>query len=145
MLKGEVNLIKLLIMIYNLQVARACYWVTLLKVIDLIETGIFVLRKKNNQITFLHVYHHITTVLTALISLRYIATGMAVFYPATNCSVHVIMYTYYLLSSIKGINKIVHPFKKYITIIQMVSNNTNSNFYFETTSLKSIRFINDHY
>ncbi|XP_033215559.1 elongation of very long chain fatty acids protein 4-like [Belonocnema kinseyi] len=103
-----------------LRIARACYWVSLLKVIDLIETVIFVLRKKNNQITFLHVYHHITTVLAALISLRYVATGMAVFYPATNCSVHVIMYTYYLLSSIEGINKKVYPFKKYVTIIQMV-------------------------
>lgn len=104
---------------------------TLLKVIDLTETGVFVLRKKNNQISFLHVYHHITTVFVAFISTRYIASGMAVFYPALNCSIHVVMYTYYLLSNIEGIKEIIFPFKRYITIAQMVSYNfkfVNKNF-----------------
>ncbi|XP_051163583.1 elongation of very long chain fatty acids protein 7-like [Leptopilina boulardi] len=102
------------------RLARACHLVTLLKVIDLTETVVFVLRKKNNQVSFLHLYHHISTVLIALISTRYIASGMAVFYPALNCSIHVIMYTYYLLSNIEGVKEIIFPFKRYITIAQMI-------------------------
>jgi len=38
-----------------------CYF--LLKVVDLVETIFFVLRKKNSQVSFLHVYHHIMMVL----------------------------------------------------------------------------------
>ncbi|XP_033216772.1 elongation of very long chain fatty acids protein 4-like [Belonocnema kinseyi] len=103
------------------QVVRASYVAAVLKIIDLIETGIFVLRKKNNQITTLHIYHHVTTVLVAVISSRYISTGMAVFVPILNCSVHVIMYTYYFLSNLDGpIKQMVLPLKRWITIIQMV-------------------------
>ncbi|XP_043470914.1 elongation of very long chain fatty acids protein 4-like [Leptopilina heterotoma] len=102
------------------RLAKACYVATMLKVIDLTETIVFVLRKKNNQVSFLHVYHHITTVSIAMLSTRYIASGMAVFYPALNCSIHVIMYTYYLLSNIEGVKKMIFPFKRYITIAQMV-------------------------
>lgn len=39
------------------------YWnFILLRAVELIETVVFVLRKKNNQVSFLHVYHHISTV-----------------------------------------------------------------------------------
>lgn len=100
---------------------RASYLAAVLKIIDLVETGIFILRKKNNQITALHLYHHVTTMIVAVISARYISTGMAVFVPILNCSVHVIMYTYYFLSNLDGpIKQMVFPLKRYITIIQMV-------------------------
>lgn len=32
------------------------YWIA--KLLDLLDTVFFVLRKKSNQITFLHTYHH---------------------------------------------------------------------------------------
>ncbi|XP_051162075.1 elongation of very long chain fatty acids protein 4-like [Leptopilina boulardi] len=102
------------------RMVRMTYFVFLLKIVDLIETGMFVLRKKYNQISWLHLYHHFTTALVAWISTRYIAGGMAVFYPAMNCSVHVIMYTYYLLSTTDSLKRYVLPFKRYVTIIQMV-------------------------
>lgn len=34
------------------------YFFYLLKVADLLDTIFFILRKKNNQVTFLHIYHH---------------------------------------------------------------------------------------
>ena len=101
----------------------------MLKAVDLIETGVFVLRKKKNQISFLHIYHHITTLIVGLIYTRYVAGGMAVFYPALNGAVHVIMYTYYFLNSIEGIKETVLPLKRYITIIQMVKKNFNFSTY----------------
>ena len=93
----------------------------MLKIIDLIETILFVLRKKNKQISFLHIYHHISTVLLGIIYIRYYAGGMAMLFPVLNCIVHVVMYTYYLLSNIEGLKEIILPFKRYVTIIQMVT------------------------
>lgn len=42
----------------GMQTARRAYVYFLIKVIDLLDTVFFVLRKKQNQVTFLHVYHH---------------------------------------------------------------------------------------
>lgn len=37
------------------------YYTWLLKGFELVETIFFVLRKKDNQVSVLHVYHHIST------------------------------------------------------------------------------------
>ena len=42
------------------QVAKVLWWYYFSKVIEFMDTIFFVLRKKRNQITFLHVYHHAT-------------------------------------------------------------------------------------
>lgn len=39
-------------------VVKVSYFFYFLKVVDLLDTIFFVLRKKNNQVTFLHIYHH---------------------------------------------------------------------------------------
>ncbi len=36
------------------------YWYFFSKSIELFDTVLMVLRKKNNQITFLHVFHHVS-------------------------------------------------------------------------------------
>lgn len=41
------------------------------KIIDLLDTCFFVLRKKQNQVTFLHVYHHTITALFSWMYLKY--------------------------------------------------------------------------
>ncbi|XP_033215082.1 elongation of very long chain fatty acids protein 7-like isoform X1 [Belonocnema kinseyi] len=103
-----------------IKIARIFYFFALLKIIDLIETGLFVLRKKNNQISFLHVYHHLSTVFYSMMFARYMAGGMSVFFVSMNSGIHAIMYSYYFFSNIEGIKEAIHPFKRYITIIQMV-------------------------
>nr|XP_050864630.1 elongation of very long chain fatty acids protein 7-like isoform X1 [Vespula vulgaris] len=104
-----------------MKIASGMWWTLILKLIDLIETEIFVLRKKNSQITFLHVYHHISTVLLMWLGVRYFAGGMACFLPLVNCSIHVIMYTYYFLSSLgPKIQKLILPYKPILTITQMI-------------------------
>ncbi|KAF7417512.1 hypothetical protein HZH68_000165 [Vespula germanica] len=105
----------------SMKIASGMWWTLILKIVDLIETEIFVLRKKNSQITFLHVYHHISTVLLIWLGVRYFAGGMACFLPLVNCSIHVIMYTYYFLSSLgPEIQKLILPYKPILTITQMV-------------------------
>jgi len=42
------------------QIAKAIWWFYFSKLLEFIDTIFFVLRKKNGQISFLHVYHHAT-------------------------------------------------------------------------------------
>lgn len=39
-------------------VVKVSYFFYFLKAVDLLDTIFFILRKKNNQVTFLHIYHH---------------------------------------------------------------------------------------
>lgn len=103
------------------KLAVISWWTLLVKIIDLVETFVFVLRKKDRQISFLHVYHHVTTVLLLWIAVKYFPGGMTVIPIVVNSMVHVIMYTYYLLSSGGPLmQKFISPIKSYITVIQMV-------------------------
>lgn len=97
-------------------------WYTLLvKLSDYIETPVFVLRKKQRQISFLHLYHHVTTVLLAWIYVKYFPNEATTTPLVLNCSVHVIMYTYYLLATFGGpMQRLLKPIKPMITIMQMV-------------------------
>ncbi|XP_078050495.1 very long chain fatty acid elongase 1-like [Augochlora pura] len=98
------------------------YWLSMiLKIIDLIETVLFVLRKKDNQVTFLHLYHHVTTVLVVWMFTKYYPVIMSAVPLGLNCAVHVIMYTYYFFSSFGDKTpKILKTIKPMITILQMV-------------------------
>jgi hypothetical protein len=49
------------------------WWFMLFRSTDLLETIFFVLRKKNNQISALHVYHHVSTLVMLYIMNRYSA------------------------------------------------------------------------
>jgi len=95
------------------------WWGLLLKIVDLSETICFVLRKKDQQISFLHTYHHVSTVFFLWSGLRYFIQGFIMTMAMLNCSVHVIMYSYYFLSTFGSIQRRLQTFKKWITIIQM--------------------------
>lgn len=47
------------------------YWYMIAKLFDLLDTIFFVLRKKSNQITFLHIYHHTITFTFSWYYLKY--------------------------------------------------------------------------
>ncbi|GLH03291.1 Elongation of very long chain fatty acids protein [Gryllus bimaculatus] len=51
------------------EVSAGAWWYFFSKIIELLDTVFFVLRKKQNQVTFLHVYHH---TITALFSWGYL-------------------------------------------------------------------------
>ncbi|XP_061835419.1 elongation of very long chain fatty acids protein 1a isoform X1 [Nerophis lumbriciformis] len=117
------------------------------KFIELIDTLFFVLRKKQNQITFLHVFHHSfmpwswwwgvyltpgrkRPIQTAQSVLNIMTTshqsslcpagGMCSFHAMINCGVHVIMYTYYGLSAAGPRFQKYLWWKKYMTAIQLM-------------------------
>lgn len=86
------------------------------KYIDYIDTIFIILRKKNNQLSFLHVYHHSTVgmIWGFLLSIGH-GNGSAGFGCLINSFIHVIMYSHYLMTSLGYSN----PFKRYITQAQM--------------------------
>ncbi|KAG7208154.1 hypothetical protein KM043_009721 [Ampulex compressa] len=97
------------------------WYVLIVKLIDFIETGVFVLRKKHNQITFLHLYHHVGIVLFTWLTGRYFCSAFGALGISINSSVHVLMYTYYLITSFGTTwQKILRPMKPLLTALQMV-------------------------
>lgn len=100
-----------------IKVTRLCYSYFLIKILDLMDTIFFVLRKKQNQVTFLHLYHHVGILMGAWGAVKYLPGGHVTFLGLLNTFVHVIMYTHYLLTSMK-IN--TGSWKKYITQLQLV-------------------------
>ncbi|XP_049603171.1 elongation of very long chain fatty acids protein 1a isoform X1 [Syngnathus scovelli] len=116
------------------------------KFIELLDTVFFVLRKKQNQITFLHVFHHSVmpwswwwgvmltpgedrfafaysladgnlSQLTQIFPIA--AGGMGSFHAMVNATVHVIMYTYYGLAAAGPRFQKFLWWKKYMTAIQL--------------------------
>ncbi|XP_051161071.1 elongation of very long chain fatty acids protein F-like [Leptopilina boulardi] len=104
----------------SMRILNASVLTLYLKFIDLSETVIYLLRKKNSQVSVLHLYHHISTFLVGVIFLRYFTSEVTMLFPLMNCAVHVIMYFYYFLSNFEGpIKQLIKPFKPYLTLIQM--------------------------
>ncbi|XP_034827564.1 very long chain fatty acid elongase AAEL008004-like [Maniola hyperantus] len=90
-----------------------------IKIVDLLDTVFFVLRKKFSQVSFLHVYHHLGMCLLGYIGTKYVPGGHGIMLGFINSLVHAVMYSYYLIS-------IVRPewvriwWKKYITQLQIL-------------------------
>lgn len=90
------------------------------KFIELLDTVFFVLRKKQGQITFLHVFHHSFMPWTWWWGVTLTpAGGMGSFHAMVNATVHVIMYTYYALSAAGPRFHKYLWWKKYMTAIQL--------------------------
>ncbi|XP_022229614.2 elongation of very long chain fatty acids protein 4 [Drosophila obscura] len=99
------------------------YFLFWLKTSELLETVIFVLRKKQNQVSNLHIFHHFSTLTLIYILIHYNRNGLAAYYVVfLNSLVHIIMYSYYLVTAVadKGVIRALTPVKKSITVIQMV-------------------------
>lgn len=93
----------------------------LVKVLDLMDTVFFVLRKSYRQITFLHVYHHILMVFGPYWGMWYYGYGGQIYMMGfLNSFVHVCMYFYYFLTTLKPEMKTKLWLKKSITILQLI-------------------------
>uniref|UniRef100_A0A8D8TRL8 Elongation of very long chain fatty acids protein n=1 Tax=Cacopsylla melanoneura TaxID=428564 RepID=A0A8D8TRL8_9HEMI len=99
---------------------EACHLYYLSKIIDLLDTVFFVMKKKQSQITFLHVYHHAMMVLTSWGFLRFYKGEQAIFVGSLNSLVHVVMYSYYFLAAFGPHVQKYLWWKKYITKFQLI-------------------------
>lgn len=71
--------LKLLCFFFSLQIAAALWWYYVSKGIEYLDTVFFILRKKFNQISFLHVYHHFTMFTLWWIGIKWVAGGQGEF------------------------------------------------------------------
>ncbi|TNN09899.1 Elongation of very long chain fatty acids protein [Schistosoma japonicum] len=94
------------------------YLYFLSKFIEMIDTGLFLYRKKVDQVTFLHVFHHASMPPSVWWGLKYAPGGVLYMFPLVNSFVHIIMYTYYGLAAMRVYHLIW--WKNYVTLIQMI-------------------------
>lgn len=85
------------------------------KYVELLDTAFIVLRKKEAQLSFLHMYHHTLLIWSWFLNFYIGGCIDGFFGAAVNSSVHVIMYSYYTLTSL-GYKC---PWKRYITKVQL--------------------------
>ncbi|XP_038048772.1 elongation of very long chain fatty acids protein 4-like isoform X1 [Patiria miniata] len=106
--------------VLGMRMARVCWWYFFSKVIEVMDTIFFILRKKNNQLTFLHVYHHSSMMVNWYLGVKLIAGGQSFFLAMLNSFVHIIMYSYYGLAALgPGMQKYLW-WKRYMTQIQLM-------------------------
>jgi len=102
------------------RMSKAIWMYFFSRYIEFTDTLFFILRKKNNQISFLHVYHHVSIAGTWWCTGNIAAGGMISYNAALNCFIHVVMYTYYGLSAFgPGIQKYLW-WKVHLTKLQIL-------------------------
>jgi len=104
----------------SLRMADVSWWYFFSKIIDLADTVFFILRKKNNQMTVLHIYHHSTMVFNWWLGAKYAPGGQSFFCALLNSFVHICMYSYYMFSAM---GPWIQPYlwwKRYLTQLQLV-------------------------
>jgi elongation of very long chain fatty acids protein 4 len=86
------------------------------KFVEFVDTAVMILRKKNDQLNFLHVTHHAMMGPAWLVVVHFACGGEAWWGSMMNSLVHVVMYTYYGLRALG----IPFPWKRAVTDMQMV-------------------------
>ncbi|XP_025416912.1 elongation of very long chain fatty acids protein AAEL008004-like isoform X2 [Sipha flava] len=101
------------------QLYKAMWYYFISKIADFSDTIFFVLRKKQSQVTFLHVYHHVNMAFSSWFHLRFIKSEQIAVGGIINTIVHTIMYSYYFLSALGPQVKKYLFWKKYLTGLQI--------------------------
>lgn len=118
------------------KVYQMANFILMVRLSEYLDTIFFTLRKKQNQVTFLHVFHHAFVPIYAYWILRTAPVRFNVFIILINSFIHVLMYFYYFLATFQereqpgapkkklGLTMFVVmqllKFKKYMTQLQIL-------------------------
>lgn len=103
-----------------IRMVHASWWYYFSKFTEFMDTIFFVLRKKNNHVSTLHVIHHGCMPMSVWFGVKFTPGGHSTFFGLLNTFVHIVMYSYYLLAAL---GPRVQPYlwwKKYLTAFQMI-------------------------
>ncbi|ELV11969.1 Elongation of very long chain fatty acids protein 5 [Tupaia chinensis] len=103
----------------DMKIVRVLWWYYFSKLIEFMDTFFFILRKNNHQITVLHVYHHASMLNIWWFVMNWVPCGHSYFGATLNSFIHVLMYSYYGLSSVPSMRPYLW-WKKYITQGQLL-------------------------
>ncbi|XP_075155760.1 very long chain fatty acid elongase 7-like [Haematobia irritans] len=103
----------------NLKLARPIRLYLFSKYLDFLDTIFFLLRKKFNQITFLHIYHHSIMVFVVHNYAAHFYGSHATSTGILNSFVHFVMYLYYQVAAMK-LNINLENWKRRMTQLQFL-------------------------
>lgn len=98
---------------------HASYWYWFSKLTDLVDTFFFVVNKKYQHISLLHVIHHAIMPINTYFVIRYMPGGHTSFMALLNSLVHIVMYFYYGVSAMGPQYRKFLWWKKYLTKMQI--------------------------
>ncbi|XP_045493641.1 elongation of very long chain fatty acids protein AAEL008004 isoform X2 [Colias croceus] len=102
------------------RMVHACWWYYFSKFTEFFDTIFFVLRKKFDHVSTLHVIHHGVMPMSVWFGVKFTPGGHSTFFGLLNTFVHIIMYTYYMMAAMGPHMKKYLWWKKYLTTLQMV-------------------------
>ncbi|KAK3599820.1 hypothetical protein CHS0354_022386 [Potamilus streckersoni] len=102
-----------------LRMANVCWWFFFSKFIELLDTFFFIVRKKFNQVSFLHVFHHGIMPISWWFGVKFVPGGFGTFHSLLNSFIHLVMYAYYGLSALGPAYQKYLWWKKYMTSMQI--------------------------
>uniref|UniRef100_A0A1L8DYF1 Elongation of very long chain fatty acids protein n=2 Tax=Nyssomyia neivai TaxID=330878 RepID=A0A1L8DYF1_9DIPT len=103
-----------------LRMARGCWWYYFSKFTEFFDTLFFVMRKRYDQVSTLHVIHHGIMPVSVWWGVKFTPGGHSSFFGFLNTFVHIIMYAYYMLAAMGPKVQKYLWWKKYLTVIQMI-------------------------
>ncbi|KAL1506188.1 hypothetical protein ABEB36_005595 [Hypothenemus hampei] len=102
------------------RMARLCWIYYFSKLTEFADTIFFIMRKKDSQITFLHVYHHSLTPLETWFLTKFIPGGHGTLQNLINNFVHAVLYLYYMVAGMGPQYQKYLWWKKHLTTLQLV-------------------------
>lgn len=103
-----------------MRIVRGCWWYYFSKFTEFFDTFFFVMRKKYDQVSTLHVIHHGIMPMSVWFGVKFTPGGHSTFFGLLNTFVHIIMYAYYMLAAIGPQMQPYLWWKKYLTVLQMI-------------------------
>ncbi|XP_071445037.1 very long chain fatty acid elongase AAEL008004-like isoform X2 [Hetaerina americana] len=103
-----------------IRMVHACWWYYFSKFTEFMDTIFFVLRKKNQHVSTLHVIHHGCMPMSVWFGVKFTPGGHSTFFGLLNTFVHIVMYFYYMMAAMGPKYQKYIWWKKYLTSLQMV-------------------------
>lgn len=104
----------------GLRMANTCWWYYFSKFTEFFDTLFFILRKKNQHVSTLHVIHHGVMPFSVWMGVKFAPGGHSTFFALLNTFVHIVMYFYYMVAAMGPQFQKYIWWKKYLTTMQMV-------------------------
>lgn len=104
----------------SMRTVRASWLHLLSKYTELLDTIFFILRKRFDLVSGLHVIHHCIMPLTIWCGIKFLPTGHGTFPIFLNSGVHIVMYMYYMLAAMGPKMRKYLWWKQHLTQLQMI-------------------------
>ncbi|KAI8045005.1 hypothetical protein M5D96_001182 [Drosophila gunungcola] len=103
-----------------MRMVNICWWYYISKFTEFFDTLFFILRKKNEHVSTLHVIHHGCMPFSVWMGLKFAPGGHSTFFALLNSFVHIVMYFYYMIAAMGPKYQKYIWWKKYLTTFQML-------------------------